>query len=77
LQGQVENIQAGLTDLQGTHQTLVEDIAGKDRALSVDRTCASHRSTGRGYMSYGFSKVGKGQRFFSDTATSMLRQVPT
>jgi len=74
LRGQVESMRSTLNELGDTHATLSEDVAFKEHALSIDRTCAAARKTAHAYQSYGFSKVGQGQKHFSDTASSRMRQ---
>mmetsp|Transcript_21391 Transcript_21391/g.45756 ORF Transcript_21391/g.45756 Transcript_21391/m.45756 type:complete len:461 (-) Transcript_21391:102-1484(-) len=62
-----------LRDLHSTQRSLQEDIADKDRAIAIERQCASLRKEAHGTHSFGFSKVGQGQRHFADTAASMMR----
>lgn len=77
LEDQIVRMRGVGEELQHTCGQLEEDIKDKEKALNIDRACASCKNTAHGCMSYGFSKVGQGQRHFSDTASSMLRQVPT
>lgn len=75
LQGQVNAIRQRIDELEQAHQVLIDDITDKERALDIDRQCASCKNTAHAHLSFGFAKVGQGQRQFSDTASSMLRQV--
>lgn len=75
LQTQAVALQAVLDELLKTHRTLQEDIDDKDRALNIDRSCAAAKNDAHSHLSFGFSKVGQGQRHFADTASSKMRQV--
>lgn len=72
---QVSNIHAALEELESTKRQLMEEIANKEKALEIDRACAAAKNTAHGHYSYGHSKVGDGQRIFSDTSSSMKRRI--
>lgn len=76
LQGRIEALAQTLRELQAARAELAGDIADKDKALAIDRGCAATKNAAHGTLSYGFSKVGQGERHFAETASSMLRQVP-
>lgn len=75
LQAQAVALQGALDELHNTRRTLLEDIADKDRALNIDRSCAAAKRDAHANLAFGFSKVGQGQRHFADTASSKMRQV--
>eukprot|EP00747_Dinoflagellata_sp_TGD_P131894 gnl/TRDRNA2_/TRDRNA2_175026_c0_seq2.p1 gnl/TRDRNA2_/TRDRNA2_175026_c0~~gnl/TRDRNA2_/TRDRNA2_175026_c0_seq2.p1 ORF type:complete len:467 (+),score=135.05 gnl/TRDRNA2_/TRDRNA2_175026_c0_seq2:156-1556(+) len=64
-----------LEDLEASRQHLVEDIADKEKALAIDRGCAAAKNAAHGDYSFGYSRVGGGEKYFADTASSMKRQV--
>lgn len=76
LQSQVTALHSSLEELQNARRSLLEDIADKDRALGIDRACAAAKNDAHSNYSFGFSKVGQGQRHFADTASSKMRQMP-
>jgi len=73
LQAQTLAMQDTYRDLQMTQRSLCEDIADKNRAIAIERDCAGLKKDAHAAHSFGFAKVGRGQRHFSDTASSMLR----
>lgn len=75
LQNQVTALQRNLDELHRALRHLEEDIFDKDRAIAIDRGCSSSKDQAHRDYSYGFSKVGHGQRHFADTASSKKRQV--
>lgn len=75
LHNQVVALQRNLEELQRALRHLEDDVSDKDRALTIDRGCASSKDSAHSDYSYGFSKVGHGQRHFADTASSKKRQV--
>mmetsp|Transcript_15464 Transcript_15464/g.42674 ORF Transcript_15464/g.42674 Transcript_15464/m.42674 type:complete len:461 (-) Transcript_15464:120-1502(-) len=77
LQAQANALMAAINELNTARGQILEDIADKDRALAIDRSCAAAKNDAHGNLSYGFAKVGQGQRHFADTASSKMRQMPT
>mmetsp|Transcript_2058 Transcript_2058/g.6885 ORF Transcript_2058/g.6885 Transcript_2058/m.6885 type:complete len:463 (-) Transcript_2058:88-1476(-) len=75
LQSQANSLAGTMDDLGSTRRSLLEDIADKDRALAIDRSCAAMKNDAHGNLSFGFGKVGQGQRHFADTASSKMRQM--
>jgi len=76
LESQASALQTSIGELQAAHKTIMEDVADKDKALAIDRACAAAKSEAQGNLSFGFSKVGQGQRHFADTTSSKMRQMP-
>eukprot|EP00443_Scrippsiella_acuminata_P016004 CAMPEP_0115232788 /NCGR_PEP_ID=MMETSP0270-20121206/33945_1 /TAXON_ID=71861 /ORGANISM="Scrippsiella trochoidea, Strain CCMP3099" /LENGTH=447 /DNA_ID=CAMNT_0002647489 /DNA_START=110 /DNA_END=1453 /DNA_ORIENTATION=- len=74
LQSQASTMQDTLHELEHTNRMLIDDIADKEKALAIDRSCAGVKNAAHSSYSYGFAKVGQGQRQFADTASSMMRQ---
>mmetsp|Transcript_8812 Transcript_8812/g.16105 ORF Transcript_8812/g.16105 Transcript_8812/m.16105 type:complete len:453 (+) Transcript_8812:45-1403(+) len=70
LQNHVNRTVASLDELENSRYQLMEDIADKEKALNIDRSCAAAKNTAHGQYSYGVAKVGEGQRIFSDTSSS-------
>merc|ERR1719362_1850171 len=77
LQSQVAALQASMDELNSHRQHLLDDIADKDRALAIDRGCASGKKEAHGLHSFGFGKVGQGQSHNAETASSWNRQMPS
>eukprot|EP00747_Dinoflagellata_sp_TGD_P131899 gnl/TRDRNA2_/TRDRNA2_175026_c0_seq7.p1 gnl/TRDRNA2_/TRDRNA2_175026_c0~~gnl/TRDRNA2_/TRDRNA2_175026_c0_seq7.p1 ORF type:complete len:467 (+),score=130.40 gnl/TRDRNA2_/TRDRNA2_175026_c0_seq7:156-1556(+) len=75
LQEQAAVSQHTLEVLEDSRQHLLEDIADKDKALAIDRSCAAAKNAAHGDYSFGYSRVGGGEKYFADTASSMKRQV--
>lgn len=74
LGSQMVSMKEALARLETAHRSLVEDIADKEKALSLDRSCAGAKNVAHSHHAFGFSRVGTGQRHFADTASSRLRQ---
>lgn len=77
LQSQAAALHASMDELNSHKQHLLDDIADKDQALAIDRSCASGKKEAHGLHSFGFAKVGQGQSQFSETASSWNRQMPS
>eukprot|EP00929_Paragymnodinium_shiwhaense_P107756 TRINITY_DN74118_c0_g1_i1.p1 TRINITY_DN74118_c0_g1~~TRINITY_DN74118_c0_g1_i1.p1 ORF type:complete len:449 (-),score=110.35 TRINITY_DN74118_c0_g1_i1:267-1613(-) len=75
LQEQVMQMERTLEELQRAYVQIQEDIRDKEAALAIDRQCASCKNTADAHLSFGFARVGHGQRHFADTCSSKLRQV--
>lgn len=75
LQTQTTAMHDALRDLASAQRSLLEDIVEKDQAISIERACAALKKDAHAVQSFGFSKVGQGQRHFADTASSLVRQV--
>lgn len=74
LQSQSMSMQTTLDELTRTYKLLQEDIADKTKALQIERACASVKNDAHGNFSFGFARVGTGQKHLADTASSRGRQ---